>query len=72
MENIGLNYDYNLSQDYILTHSKAIDRNKNFKILCGIDKDQNQLFKSIKNIKNQFSSLYLVLINYIKILKLIL
>ena len=57
--NIGLNYDYNLSQDYILTHSKAIDRNKNFKILCGIDKDQNQLFKFNKKYKKPiFKSLF--------------
>jgi hypothetical protein len=43
--NIGLNYDYNLSDSFILTHARAIDRNSSFKILCGIDKDKKQLLK---------------------------
>jgi len=43
--NIGLNYDYNLSDSFVLTHSRAIDRNSSFKILSGIDKDKKQLLK---------------------------
>ena len=55
---IGLDYDYNLSKNYVLTHSKAINKNNNFKILCGIDKDKKQILKFSSKYKSpSFNSL---------------
>ena len=55
---VGLDYDYNLSKNYVLTHSKAINKNDNFKILCGIDKDKKQILKFSSKYKSpSFNSL---------------
>ena len=39
--NIGLKYDLNLSDDQILTHSKAFFRHPNFELIGAVDKNQD-------------------------------
>jgi len=41
---IGLEYDYN-KKNFFLTHSKALFYNKNFDLLCGVDRNIKQLIK---------------------------
>jgi hypothetical protein len=41
---VGLEYDYN-KKNFFLTHSKALFYNKNFDLLCGVDRNIKQLIK---------------------------
>lgn len=47
--NIGMLYDINKKQ--VKTHSKALIRNKNFKLVCGIDSNKERLIKFKKEYK---------------------
>ena len=52
---VGFEYDKNhIQSSHILTHSKALKKNKNYKLIGGVDIDKKKEFYFLKNIKLKF------------------
>ena len=64
MGNIGYFYDQNLNQNFILSHNRAININKNFNLIAVVDNDNSKIKKIKKNFKNK---LYLSVDSCLKI-----